>query len=448
MWKLEKQLSEQAGRLYFDGNSVSDLAERFSTPLYAYSEAGIRSNYRKLHGAFSGHYKKFRIFYAVKANNNPAVLRILQQEGAGADCSSPSEIMLARMAGFSVRDMLYTGNYNSNDEFRYAIEAGATLNLDDISHVQRVSGIKAQEELCFRINPGMGSSGEEKLVFAGPDAKFGISAERAAEAYALAKGLGTRRFGIHMMTGSNILDGQYFPEITARLLDIAGSIAENAGIAFSFVNIGGGFGIPYKPGEEELDINRVASSIVSVFKEKCSEHRLGEPELRIEPGRYLVGDAGILIAKVTTIKEASKRFIGCDAGMNTLLRPALYGAYHHIFVEGKADSSNAALGQHRGQLSYYNICGQVCENTDQFAKDRQLPGDVKEGDLLVMLNAGAYGFGMSSQYNSRPRAAEVLCSSGSAELIRERESTLDLISKVHMPSHLISDSGSRQEQII
>ncbi len=442
MWKIEGALAERDGALYWEGVSVKDIAREFGTPTYAYSESRMVENYRRLVDAFSREYAHFRAFYAIKCNNNLSVLRVLQRAGSGADCSSPAEIMLAKLAGFAPNDLLYTGNYNADEEFRYAISSGATINLDDAAYVSRITHLGASGPLCFRVNPGMGSGGFKELVFAGPDAKFGVPADQVLDAYRHAKQAGFTEFGVHMMTGSNIADPAYFAAITERLLDIAGSAAKELGIGFSFINIGGGFGIPYKPGEPDLDISATAKGVVQVFRAKCEEYSLGTPQLRVEPGRYFMGDAGILVSRVHAIKRAAKTFAGCDAGMNTLLRPALYGAYHHIFVDGKVDASKIESGQHKGSLSKYNVCGQICENTDQFAKDRDLPSNLSEGDLLVVLNAGAYGFGMGSQYNSRPRAAEVLCTHGRAEVIRERETAMDLLYRQRVPPHLLSEGSA------
>ncbi len=432
MWKIGGPLGEEDGMLYWDGRPVSEIAESFGTPTYVYSEERIRENYRKLRDAFSEHYAKFRISYAVKANSNMSVLNILRDEGAGADCAAPAELSMAEMAGFDRKDMLYTGNYNSDKDFRYAIDMGVTLNLDDITHIGRVARIKKQESASLRINPGIGRGEFSQITTGGPDAKFGIPFEKAAEAYAELKRSGVEKFGMHMMTGSNILDPEYFGQITARLLDIAGDISKKTGIEFSFIDIGGGFGVPYRPGEQELDIERVGRTVSDIFKDKCREYSLGSPELRIEPGRYLVGDAGILLARVTSIKTSERKFVGCDAGMNTLLRPALYGAYHHILVDGKADTGNAEM-QHKMPVEKVSVCGRVCENTDQFAKERELPAGIREEDLLVFLNCGAYGFVMSSQYNSMPRPAEVLTSRKSMELIRKREGLQEFLSGQIIP---------------
>jgi diaminopimelate decarboxylase len=231
-----------------------------------------------------------------------------------------------------------------------------------------------------------------------------------------------------MMTGSNVLDSRYFPAITEKLMDIAGRIASKVGLEFDFVNVGGGFGVPYSPDEKELPINDVAKGIEEVFRAKVEEYQLGDPVLAAEPGRYLVADSTVILATVCHVKTSTKKFVGIDAGMNTLLRPALYRAYHPMLAANK-------LGQKDEEQ--VDVCGQVCENTDVLARDRTFP-TLEEGDVIAIFNAGAYGFSMSSQYNNRPRAAEVLVTGGRAELIRRRETYADLLTGQSIPERLLS----------
>ncbi len=426
-WKSVAQLENRDGRLFFDGCDVGELARQFGTPLYVYSENRIRENYRKLIKAYQKEYPRFKAYYAVKANNNPAIVKVLATEGAGADVACVNEILIAKSAGIPSEDILYSGVYNADKDLRYAVENGVRLNLEDVSQLERLEKIGVPKFLCFRINPGMGAIGVEGLIFAGPDAKFGIIERDIEKAYAKAKALGVERFGIHMMTGSNILSVPYFEQVVEKLLDLAGPIAQKLNIKFDFIDIGGSLGVPYRPEEAELDIEAVAKAVVRKLREKLAQYNMGEPLLLHEPGRYLVCDAGILLASVTSIKNGYKRFIGLDAGMHTLLRPALYNAYHHILY---ANDLNARCD------TPVNLVGQVCENTDQFAKDRKVPSHVKVGDLFAVLNVGSYGFCMSSQYNSQPKAAEVLVSNGKAEIIRERETYQNLIQGTHIPAHL------------
>lgn len=416
-WKSVEELENREGILYFDGCDVRLLAEKFGTPLYIYSQNRIQKNYRRLVQAYRSHYPNFEVYYAVKANNHPAIVKILAEEGAGADASCVSEIMIAKHAGIPSEKILYSGIYNATNDLHYALNNNVRLNLEDLNQLERLSAHTHPEFLSFRVNPGIGGSGAEGLIFAGPDAKFGIIERDIEKAYAKALSRGVKKFGIHMMTGSNILSPHYFEQVVDRLLDIAGPISRNLGISFEFIDLGGSLGVPYRPEDQEIDIEEVASRVVDKLRKKLEEYQMGEPKIIHEPGRYLVCDAGILISRVTSIKNAYKKFIGVDAGMHTLLRPALYGAYHEILHANNLNSEKDQL---------LNVVGQVCENSDIFAKDRALSSQIQVDDLLAFLNVGAYGYCMSSNYNSQPRAAEVLVNKGQAALIRERETFEDM----------------------
>lgn len=409
-----------------DGCNTLDLAKKYDTPLYVYSENRIRENYKKAFNAFKNAYKEFRLLYAIKANNNLAILNILRQEGAGFDASCPEEIELALKTGVKPDEILYSGVYHRNEELEFALKKKIRINLEGISQIKRLLKMGKPDFISFRINPGISGGSIKGLVFAGPDAKFGIEEEKALEAYRIAKGAGIKRFGMHMMTGSCVLDPEYFAAAASKLLDIAGRISRELGIEFEIIDIGGGLGVTYKPGEKDLDVESAARKVAEAFKRKVKENGLGDPMLLIEPGRFIVCDAGILLTRVHSIKDAKKRFIGVDAGMNNLLRPMLYDAYHHIFIANKLNEK-----ENEG----VNVVGPVCENTDQLARDRVLP-HIEEGDLLAVLNAGAYGFSMGSHYNSRSMCAEVLCNNGKSEIIRERETTEDIYRNVKIPERL------------
>lgn len=423
-WKSVIELENREGVLYFDGCDVCQLAEQFGTPLYVYSQNRIQSNYRRLVEAYRSHYPNFQVYYAIKANNNPAIVKILGEEGAGADASCISEILIAENSGIPSEKVLYSGVYNANKDLQYAVENHVRLNLEDLSQLDRLNSISIPDFLCFRINPGIGRGGAEGLIFAGPDAKFGIIERDIEYAYAQAKKWGVKKFGIHMMTGSNILSPDYFEEVIEKLLDIAGPMSQKLGISFDFIDIGGSLGVPYRPEDQEIDIENIAARVVKKLRKKLEIYQMGEPQLIHEPGRYLVCDAGILISQVTSIKNGYKKFIGLNAGMHTLLRPALYGAYHQILYANNLNAENDQL---------VNVVGQVCENSDIFAKDRPLSSQIAVDDLLVFLNTGAYGYCMSSQYNSQPKAAEVLVNRGQAALIRKRETFEDIIKGVCPP---------------
>lgn len=399
--------------LVIGGVHAQHLVETYETPLYVYDAATIRDRYAAVETAFTDRYENTRLHYAVKANNNPSILDLLLEEGAGFDCGSPAEIWLAKQVGAEPEDILYTGAYNRADELAYAVEQGVTINLDAPYLLEKLQEVP--ERLSFRVNPGIGD-GEFGLVFAGEDAKFGTAEERVVEAYRAAQENGVESFGIHMMTGSNIRDPTYFERITSKLLDIAGTVRAETDVPFEFVDIGGGLGIPYEPTDEPLRIEEMADCVTATFKEKTSEHGLGEPELWMEPGRYIVGEAGVLLTQVTGVKNTGKTFVGVDTGMHHMIRPMLLGAHHEIIVANDLD---------RGDISRKDIVGPICSSTDVLAADRAMP-DVRNGDVLGIMNAGAYGFTMASNWNTRSLPAEVLVEDGEAVVIRERQEWDDM----------------------
>ena len=265
MWKIQTPLKNINGKLFFANVSTSKLASKFGTPLFVTDSERIISNYNNLYSAFSSHYDKFKINYAVKANNNLSVLTLFNSLGSGADCSCPEEIFLAKKIGFSSKDILYTGNYNSDDQLSYALKQKIMINIDSSSILPRLLKIGTPNSISFRINPGIGGGSHSVLVFGGKNTKFGMSKKDAVAAYRLAKKSGVKKFGIHMMTGSSILDSSYFKKATSKLIDIAVEIVEECKISLDFINIGGGFGIPYKPQEKPLDIKKVGSDIGKIF---------------------------------------------------------------------------------------------------------------------------------------------------------------------------------------
>lgn len=399
-------------KLKIGGLDADDIAEEHDTPLFVYDAEKIREQYRRLDKAFSSRYEDFSINFAVKSNFNPSIAQLLVDEGAGLDCAAKSEILLANEV--DADEVMYTAPYNRKDEIEYAIEHGATVNLDSIFLLDKIDGMP--EEICFRIDPGIGE-GDHGLVFGGGDTKFGIPEERAIEAYRKARERGADKFGIHMMTGSNVRDPEYFGQITEKLLEIAGEIAEELDIEFEFVDIGGGLGIPYRPEQEELDVEKTAENVTEKFTEGIEEYDIGRPELRIEPGRFLVAKSGHLLSRVTGVKEkGGTEFVGIDTGMHQNIRPMLLDAYHEILLAN--DLERPVDGEK-------NVVGPVCSSTDVMAEDRELP-DMKEGDLVSIEDIGAYGFTMASHWNSRPLLSEVLVEDGEFEVIREREGLRDI----------------------
>lgn len=416
--KLREPLEDRKGSLFFDGFSAKELAEKYDTPLYLISEKRIRDNYNRLFTALINNYKYVRIYYAAKANTNLSVLRILQSEGAYLDTVSPGEVFLALSSGFTPDRILFTGTSVRDDELKMLVDANICVNVDSQSELDRLLKISVPQILSVRVNPEVGAGHHDHCITAGPETKFGLWEEEVIQAYAIAQRARVGRFGMHMHIGSGILDVEPYIQAVEKLLSIAKRVHEEVGVDFEFIDIGGGLGVPYKPEDKELDLAEFSSKIVSLFKSKVKEYGLGKPFLCIEPGRYLVCDASVLLTTVNTVKTTPyKKFVGVDAGFNTLVRPTMYGSYHPILVANKLDATDKET---------YDVVGPICESGDALAKDRQLP-EVAEGDLLAVLNAGAYGFSMSSQYNSRPRAAEIMIRQGKPVVVREREQLASLL---------------------
>lgn len=415
--------------IQFEDVPASVIADTYGTPTYVYEESRIRQNFRRALEAFRKYYDDFRFFYAVKACNNLAIANILRQEGAGIDAASVNEILLAREIGLGGEDVMFSGNFLSDDDIRQGLESGVIFNLDDAALLPRVLKHGKPEILSFRVNPGYGRSNVGDFVTnAGPEAKFGVHPDHVFDAYRAAREAGITRFGAHMMPGSCVTDAEYFAFITELLMDIIGKVGRELDIEFEFIDLGGGLGIPYQLEEDPLNIDDAAGRVAEIFQRKLNEYDLRPPRLMMEPARYFTADAGYLVGRVHAIKESYKRIIGTDIGMNTLARPAMYDAYHHVYVDGREDDPREALG----------LCGQICENTDYWVKDRPLPKTTSLGDLVVVENAGAYGYVMSYQYNGRLRPAEVLVNNGTHTLIRERETFEDLVRNVHVPERLRS----------
>ncbi|KZX10057.1 diaminopimelate decarboxylase [Methanobrevibacter curvatus] len=413
------------------GIDCNDIASEFGTPLYVIDEERIRDNYNRVYNAFSKNYKNFKIFYACKANTNLAVMRILESEGSSIDAVSTGEVYTALKSGFTSDRILFTGNNVRDDEMDYVHNSNVRINVDSISQLKRLAKIINPDgyKISFRVNPNVGAGHHKHCITGGPMSKFGIMEEEAVEVYKLAIDLGFKPVGMHSHIGSGILNPEPFKLATEAMMKIAGNVFENTDVDFEFLDFGGGLGIPYKPEEPILDIENFAKEITSIYKGKLDEYGMGKPDLYIEPGRYIVGDASYLLTRVNTVKQSYRKFIGVDSGFNTLLRPSMYESYHHIVVANKANEK---------AVENVDVAGNVCESGDLFARDRPLP-KIDEGDLIAILNSGAYAFSMSSQYNSRPRVAEVLVNDGGAELIREKETYEDLYTKQIVPKRLLKD---------
>jgi len=400
--------------LPFNKETIEEAIKRFPTPFHIYDEKAIRENARNLIKAFSWA-PGFKEFFAVKANPNPFLMKILYEEGFGADCSSLAELMLAEKVGIKGEDIMLTSNNTPAEEFIYARNLGATLNLDDITHINYVEKhVGLPEVISFRYNPGP-LKGGNAIIGIPEEAKYGLTRDQLFEAYKTVKERGVKHFGLHTMIASNELHAEYFVDTAEILFDLIFELSEEVGISFDFVNLGGGFGIPYRPGDKPLDIKYISERISEVYDEKIISRGLKPLKICMESGRLITGPYGYLVTRAIHKKEIYKDYIGVDACMADLMRPALYGAYHHITVLGKENAK---------AVKKYDITGSLCENNDKFAIDRVLP-EIETGDILVIHDTGAHGYAMGFNYNGKLRSAELLLKEdGTVDMIRRPE-TLD-----------------------
>ena len=402
---MMRDFSSDEGIMSFGGMKVTEIAERFGTPCYVTDEQRLRENYRNVYNAFS-QYMDTEIHYACKANTNLAILSILRQEGSGIDAVSIGEVKTCLKAGIPKEKIMYTGVNVSDQELKEVVESGVMINLDSLSEMERLARIKTGIPVSFRVTPGVGSGHGDKVITGNKGAKFGVPKESIVEAYLRAQDLGFKPTGIHAHIGSGGQSVEPFIDEASVLAEIINQLAD-AGIPLDFVDIGGGIGVPYKPNEEEMDLQEMACEVTDVFQQETDVKKI-----ILEPGRYIICDATILLTRCVDVKDAvTKKYIGVDAGFNTLIRPAMYDSFHYI-------QNGSRFG--RAGVARYDIAGPICETGDYLGHDRVLP-ETHEGDVMVVYNAGAYGFSMSSNYNSRPLCAEVLVNNGEAELIRERE---------------------------
>ena len=397
---------------------MNQLAEEYGTPCYVYDQSRLFDNLTKLDSAISKHFNKYHICYAVKSNSNPHLLKTMLKSlpQLGADCSSPGEIYVAEKAGINTKSCIYTGNYESMEDLTVALGKECYLNLDDETSFDRLSKIKIPNRISFRLNPGFGKGAFSGITTAGNNAKFGIPADKIVSAYNRAKNSNISRFGLQCMAGSGNLDESHFIDVMTAILHHSKIIETKLDINFEFISMGGGLGIPYNENELSLDYDNLFEKLSDIFY-KAYPNKDNAPALWIEPGKSIVGDTGFILSKVTGIKNSYKNFIGLDAGMETLMRPALYGAFHQIFK----------VGIHGENIGIFDFTGPICENTDRIAFDREFP-KVNEGDLIAILDAGAYGYSMSHNFNTRPRASEILLNGKSHRLIRQRETIKDIFS--------------------
>lgn len=403
--------------LPFTKTKILEIIKDYPTPFHIYNEKGIRETVKKFYKAFEW-LPGFKNYFAVKANPNPYILNILKEEGMGVDCSSLPELVLADKVGFAGEDIMFTSNDTPAGEFKKARSLGAIINLDDISHIpflEKEAGIP--KVICFRYNPGPFRKHSGNVIIGDPaQAKYGLTKGQLLKAYKVMHDKGVERFGIHTMVVSNELNMGALVETAAMLFDIAVEVYEKLGVKLEFINLGGGIGIPYKPDQEAVNLEELSKKIKNLYEEKIVKNGLDPLKVVMECGRMVAGPHGYLVATVIHEKHIYKDYIGLDACMANLMRPALYGAYHHETILGK---ENEPLNH------TYDVTGSLCENNDKFAIDRKLP-KVEIGDILVIHDTGAHGYAMGFNYNGKLRSAELLLQGdGSVKQIRRAETVED-----------------------
>ena len=402
---------------FINYEDLKQIADKYPTPFYLYDEKGIRKNVENLCKAFSWN-NGFKEYFAVKATPNPFIINILKEYGCGCDCSSKTELMLSKAIGVVGENVMFSSNDTPEDEFKFATEMGAIINLDDITHIESVERAvgKLPKKMSCRYNPGGLFKISTDIMDNPGDAKYGMTTEQIFEAYKIMKEKGVEEFGIHAFLASNTVTNEYYPLLAKVLFELVVRIKNELGISISFINLSGGIGIPYKPEQEPNDILKIGESVKKVFNEILVPAGLGDVSIYTELGRFMLGPYGALVTKAINEKHTHKEYIGVDACAVNLMRPAMYGAYHHITVMGKENAPCDCI---------YDITGSLCENNDKFAIDRKLP-KIEKGDLLFIHDAGAHGFAMGYNYNGKLKSAEILYKEdGTTQLIRRAEEPKD-----------------------
>ena len=395
---------------------IEEIVKTYPTPFHIYDEKGIRENARKLKQAFSWN-PGFKEYFAVKATPNPTILKILKEEGCGCDCSSYTELLMSEKVGVTGSNIMFSSNDTPAKEFELARKLGANINLDDYTHVQFLKDTcGVPETICCRYNPGGTFSISTTIMDNPGDAKYGMTKEQLFKAYTELKEAGAKHFGMHSFLASNTVTNEYYPTLAKILFEVAVELKEKTGIELDFINLSGGVGIPYTPDKEPNDILKIGEGVHQVYKEVLEPAGLGNVSIFTELGRFMLAPYGHLVTKAIHEKHIYKEYIGVDACAVNLMRPAMYGAYHHITVLGKENESCDHT---------YDVTGSLCENNDKFAIDRKLP-KIDMGDYLVIHDTGAHGFAMGYNYNGKLKSAELLlCEDGSVKQIRRAETPED-----------------------
>ncbi len=396
---------------------AQEIAKDYPTPFYLYDEKGIIENVEALKEAFSWN-KGFKVYFAVKATPNPFIVKLLHEHGCGCDCSSKTELMIAKSLGITGDEIMFSSNDTPTDEYEYCDSLGGIINLDDITQIAKVHKAlgRLPKKMFCRYNPGGVFNISNDIMDTPADAKYGMTTEQIYEAYRILKDLGVEEFGIHAFLASNTVTNDYYPKLAKILFKLIVNIKERTGITIKYVNLSGGIGIPYYPYQDPNDINEISERVKRAYDSILVENGITDVAICTELGRYMLGPYGALITKAINEKHTHKEYIGVDACAVNLMRPAMYGAYHHITVLGKEDE----IAVHK-----YDITGSLCENNDKFAIDRVMP-KIDMGDLLFIHDAGAHGFSMGYNYNGKLKSAEILLKEdGSYQLIRRAETPKD-----------------------
>ena len=396
---------------------IEEITKTYPTPFHIYDEKGIRENAKAVKEAFAWN-KGFKEYFAVKATPNPFLIDILHEYGCGCDCSSLTELMLSNALGINGEDVMFSSNDTPQEDYEYAAKISAIINLDDITHIAFLEKIlgKLPETMSCRYNPGGVFQMSNGIMDNPGDSKYGFTTEQLFEGFRILKEKGVKRFGIHAFLASNTVTNEYYPQLAGQLFELAVKLKEETGVSVSFINLSGGVGIPYTPEQEPNDIRVIGEGVRKVYEEILVPAGMGDVAIYTEMGRFMMGPYGALVTQAIHEKHTHKEYIGVDACAVNLMRPAMYGAYHHITVLGKEDHPCG---------HQYDVTGSLCENNDKFAIDRMLP-EIEKGDYLVIHDTGAHGHAMGYNYNGKLRSAELLLKEdGSVQLIRRAETPKD-----------------------
>lgn len=396
---------------------VKEIVKTYPTPWHIYDEKGIRENAKRLKEAF-GWNKGFKEYFAVKATPNPFILNILKEYDCGVDCSSMIELEMSDACGFHGKDIMFSSNETPVEEFKFANDLGAIINLDDITHIKYVEEVcgKLPKTMSARYNPGGVFTMSNGIMDNPGDAKYGMTPEQLIEAFKIMKSKGVKHFGIHAFLASNTVTNEYYPKLAGELFEFAVRIKNETGISVEFINLSGGIGIPYTPDKEPNDIFEISKGVKKVYEEVLEANGIMNVAIFTELGRYMLAPYGALVTEAIHEKNTYKHYIGVDACASNLMRPAMYGAYHHLTVLGKENEEASEV---------YDVVGSLCENNDKFAIDRKLP-NIERGDYIYIHDTGAHGFAMGYNYNGKLRSAELLLKEdGSVKMIRRAETAKD-----------------------